>query len=140
MSAFNRFNCFSRDLGRKVHNLHADTLKIMLSNVAPVAGNQVKADITEIAAGNGYIAGGVQVPNNSYDILAGAQSALAGDDAVLTAAGGSIGPYRYAVLYNDSALNDELIGWWDHGSNQTLADGEAVTLNLDQVNKIIKVG
>lgn len=140
MSAFNRFNCFSRDLGRKVHNLHADTLKIMLSNVAPVAGNQVKADITEIATGNGYAAGGVQVPNNSYDILAGAQSALNGDDAVLTAAGGSIGPYRYAVLYNDSALNDELIGWWDHGSSQTLADGEAVTLNLDQVNKIIKVG
>lgn len=140
MSAFNRFNCFSRDLGRKVHNLHADTLKIMLSNVAPIAGNQVKIDITEIAAGNGYIAGGVQVPNNSYDILAGGQSALNGDDAVLTAAGGPIGPYRYAVLYNDSALNDELIGWWDHGSNQTLADGEAVTLNLDQVNKILKVG
>lgn len=140
MASFNRFNCFSKDLGRKVHNLHTDVLKIMLSNTLPVAANLTKADIVEIAAGFGYVAGGVQVPNNAYDILAGAQSALSGDDAILTAVAGAIGPYRYAVLYNDTALNDELIGWWDHGSNQSLADGEAVTLNLDQINKILKIG
>ena len=58
MPAFNKFNSFVEARGRGVHNLHADTLKVMLTNVAPVAANAVKADITEIAAGAGYSAGG----------------------------------------------------------------------------------
>lgn len=58
MATFNKFNAFVQDLTRKVHNLNSDTLKILLTNVAPVATNAVKADLTEIAAGNGYTAGG----------------------------------------------------------------------------------
>lgn len=58
MAAFNKFNAFVEAVAEKVHNLGADTLKVMLTNVAPVATNSVKADLTEIAAGNGYTAGG----------------------------------------------------------------------------------
>lgn len=136
MPAFNKFQVFVQDLGRKVHNLHSDTLKIMLSNVAPVATNTVKANITEIAAGNGYTAGGHQVGNNTFTHTAGVAK-LTGDDVVITASGGTIGPFRYPVLYNDSALNDELIGWWDHGTTVTLNAGEAVTIDLDQTNGIL---
>jgi hypothetical protein len=53
MAAFNKSNAFVEDVCEKIHNLGADSLKIMLTNVAPVAGNSVKADLTEIAAGNG---------------------------------------------------------------------------------------
>lgn len=137
MAAFNKFNSFVEARGRKVHNLHTDTLKVMLTNAAPVAGNTVKADIVEIAAGNGYTAGGTALTGQSYSQTGGVAK-LSASDPVITASGGSIGPYRYVVLYNDTAANDELIGWWDYGSNDTLLDGESLTVDLDAVNGIIQ--
>lgn len=136
MAAFNKFQPFVEAKGRKVHNLHTDTLKILLTNVAPAAANGVKADLTEIAAGNGYAAGGPAVPNTSY-VQTGGLAKLVGDDVVITAAGGSIGPFRYAVLYNDTALNDELIGWWDYGQSITLNTGEAITIDFNQASGLI---
>jgi hypothetical protein len=127
MAAMTKFNCFAQDIGRKVHNLNADVLKFMLSNVLPVVGNTVKANITEIAAGNGYTAGGHALPTNTYVQAAGVAK-LDGGSCIITAAGGSIGPARYAVLYNDTAANDELIGWYDYGSSFTLLDGESLTI------------
>ena len=61
MAAFNKFNQFVADTQNGVHNISSDTLKFMLTNVAPVATNSVKADLTEISAGNGYTAGGTAV-------------------------------------------------------------------------------
>lgn len=138
MAAFNKFNSFVEAVGRKVHNLNSDVLKIMLTNVAPIAANSVKADLTEIAAGNGYAAGGTQVPNTTYS-QAGGVATLFGDDVTITAAGGSIGPYRYAVLYNDTATNDELIGWWDYGAAQTLANGEAQKIDYNASRQILQI-
>lgn len=136
MSAFNKFNSFAQAVGRKVHNLHTDVLKVMLSNVAPVATNTQKSDLTEISAGNGYVAGGQQVANQDFSQTSGI-AVLEGDDMTFTASGGPIGPFRYAILYNDSALNKELIGWWDYGTPLTLADGEAVGVDFDQVAGIL---
>ena len=59
MATFVKFESFVEALAEKVHNLGADTLKVMLTNTAPNAStNTVKVDITEISAGNGYTAGG----------------------------------------------------------------------------------
>lgn len=140
MAAFNKFNIFVEDVGRKVHNLNADTLKVMLTNTAPVAGNAVKADITEIAAGNGYTAGGAQAASNAYSQTSGTGK-LTATDIVFTAAGGSIGPLRYAVLYNDTPTSpaDPLIGWWDYGSSITLANGETLTVDFDGTNGILQL-
>jgi hypothetical protein len=131
MVAFNKFNVFVEDVGRKVHNLHTDTLKIMLANVAPVATNAVKADLTEIGAGNGYSAGGATPANRSYAQTSGVGK-LAMDDVSFTASGGTIGPFRYIVLYNDTPTSpaDPLIGWWDRGASLTLQDGEVYTPDL----------
>ena len=136
MAAGNKFNSFVEARGRKVHNLHTDVLKIFLTNAVPVAANSIKADIAEITAGNGYSAGGHQVPNTSYSQVGGVAK-LAGDDVTIIAAGGTIGPFQAAVLYNDTALNDELIGWWAYGASQTLQVGESLTIDLDQVNGIL---
>jgi hypothetical protein len=140
MAAFNKFNQFVEDLGRKVHNLNADALKILLTNAAPTAANAVKADLTEITAANGYTAGGAAVASPAYAQAAGTGK-LTGNDVVFTASGGSIGPFRYAVLYNDtpSSPADPLIGWWDYGSSITLATGETFTVDLDQTNGILTV-
>ena len=138
MASYNKFRSFVEALAEKSHNLGSDTLKIMLTNVAPVNTNTVKADLTDIAAGSGYTAGGTAIT-----ITASAQTAgvykLTGNDVVFTASGGSIGPFRYATMYNDTATNDELIGWWDYGSSITLASGETFTVDLDQTNGILTI-
>lgn len=134
--AFNKFNSFVEALAEKVHNLGSDTLKILLTNSAPVATNTVKADITEISAGNGYTAGGTAATINSSAQSSGTYKLVLGD-VVITASGGSIGPFRYAVLYNDTAANDELIGWWDYGSSISLSSGETLTWDSDQSGGIL---
>src|SRR5882724_5313472 len=140
MSAFQKFQQFVEDVGKKVHNLDTDTLRILLTNVAPVATNAVKADLTEIGAGNGYAAGGAQVQNQDYEQVAGIAK-LVGDDLVITASGGTIGPFRYAVLYNDTPTSpaDPLIGFWGYGSSITLADGETFTVDFDGTNGVLQL-
>lgn len=140
MASFNKFNAFVENVAEKVHDLGADTLKIMLTNVAPVATNAVKADLTDISAGNGYPAGG-----NTVTITASSQTSgtykLVGNDVVFTAAGGTIGPFRYAVFYNDtpSSPAKPLIGWWDYGSAVTLNNGDTFTVDLDQAAGILTI-
>lgn len=130
MAAFNKFNSFVEAVTEKVHNLGSDTLKVMLTNSAPVATNTVKANLTDISAGSGYTAGGTAASISSSAQTSGTYKLVLAD-VVFTASGGSIGPFRYAVLYNDTATNDELIGWWDYGSAVTLLDGESFTVDAD---------
>lgn len=136
MAAFNKFQSFVEALAEKVHNLGADSLKVMLTNTAPVATNSVKANLTEISSGNGYTAGGTAATISSSAQSSGTYKLVLAD-VVFTAAGGSIGPFRYAVLYNDTATNDELIGWWDYGSAATLASGENFTVDFDATNGVL---
>ena len=133
MATFNKYQNFVEDLGNKVHDLVGtqDTLKVLLSNTAPnAATHAVKADAAEISAGNGYAAGGVDIDNDGTE--SGGTLTVTAVDKVITATGGSIGPFRYAILYNDTPTSpaDPLIGWWDYGSAITLADGETFTLDF----------
>ena len=129
MASFVKFYSFVEAVAEKVHNLGADTLKIMLTNSAPSQSNTVKANLTDISAGNGYTAGGTAVTITGSSQTTGTYT-LAGNDVVFTASGGSIGPFRYAVLYNDTATNDELIGYWDYASSLTLSSGETFTVDF----------
>lgn len=140
MAAFSKFQQFVEDLGKGVHNLDTGTLKIMLVNTAPTATNAVKADLTEISAGNGYTAGGTQAANNDYEQTTGTAKLVA-DDVVFTASGGTIGPFRYAVIYNDtpSSPADPLIGYWDYGSSITLQVGETFTVDLDASSGVLQL-
>jgi len=130
MATFTKFNSFVEALAEKVHNLGSDTLKVMLTNTAPVAANTQKSDLTEIGAGNGYSAGGTTAGLTSSSQTSGTYKLVLAD-VVFTASGGTIGPFRYAVLYNDTATNDELIGFWDYGSSITLQNGETFTWDAD---------
>jgi hypothetical protein len=137
MASFNKFNSFVEALAEKKHDLGADTLKVLLTNTAPVATNSVKADLTEISAGNGYTAGGNTASVTSSAQTSGTYKLVLGDPATWTASGGSIGPFQYAVLYNDTASNKELIGWWDYGSSITLAAGESFAVDFDPTTGVL---
>jgi hypothetical protein len=133
MSAFNKFQSFVTELGKGTHKLHAagDTLKVYLTNAAPnAATHTVKADIAEISTGNGYSAGGPDIQNDYTG--SGGTGTCTGVDATITASGGTVGPFRYAVLYNDTPTSpaDPLIGWWDYGAAITLADGESILIDV----------
>lgn len=131
MAAAVKYETFSEHLSEKVHDLNADTLRIILSNTAPnVATHTVKADATEIAGGNGYTAGGHDTQNATS--RAGGVTSVTGVDTVITASGGTIGPFRYAILLNDTpaAPADPLIQYWDYGSAITLQDGETFTVDF----------
>lgn len=132
MAVYNKFNDFVSQCAKGTHQIFTGTaqvFKVMLTNTAPVATNAVKTDITEIAAGNGYVAGGnatTVTASNTAGTLT-----VQGTQVIVTAAGGTVGPFRYAVLYNDTAASKNLIAWWDYGSSITLNDTEPLTLKFN---------
>lgn len=140
MASYNKINSFVEDAAEKVHNLGSDTLKVMLTNSAPVATNTVKANLTDISAGNGYSAGGTAATTSASAQSSGTYK-LTLADVVFTASGGSIGPFRYPTLYNDTPTSpaDPLIAWWDYGSSITLADTETFTTDFDASNGVLTI-
>ena len=132
MATFNKFNDFAEQLGLKQHDLNADPLFVFLTNEAPLATDATRADIADLSTGNGYTAGGADTLNTASENPAGTM-AVVGTDIVWTASGGTIGPFRYAVLYNQVGgllSTNKLIGWWDYGSAVTLQIGETFTLDF----------
>lgn len=134
-SAFNKFNSFTEAVAEKVHNLGADTLEVALTNTAPVAGNSVLANITQIT----YTFLNARTVTVSGSAQTGGVYKLSITDKTLTSTGGSTGPFRYVVLFNQTATNDELIGWYDYGSSITLGDGESLLLNFDDANGVLTI-
>lgn len=131
MAAYNKFNAFVEAVAEKVHNLQSDVLKVYLSNEAPLAADAVKADIAEVAAGNGYVSGGNTATQVSSSQTNGLYKLVLADPATWTAAGGPIGPFRYAVLYNSTTVAGNLIGYWDYGASIILGDGDTFTVDFD---------
>lgn len=131
MAAFNKFNDFVEQVGKGVHLLHAagHTLKMYLSNEQPLAADTVKADIAEIATGNGYT-GPIDIENDWSET--GGTASCTVVDKTVTAAGGTVGPFRYVVIYNEDPTSpaDPLVGWYDYGTPITLNDGESFTTDF----------
>jgi len=127
MATVQIFNSFKEAVAEGVHDLSADTLKFMLTNTAPSLSDTVFTDLTEIAAGNGYAAGGATATVSSSSQTGGTYSLIL-DALVFTASGGSFADFRYIVLYNDTATSDELIGFIDYGASYTLTDGTTFTI------------
>jgi hypothetical protein len=140
VATYNKFNAFVEALAEKVHNLGSDTLKVYLSNATPDAANDaVKADLAEISAGNGYTAGGNTATQTSSSQTAGVYKLVLADPATWTATGGSIGPFRYAVLYNDTSASDNLIAWWDYGTSITLGAGDTFSVDFDPSTGVLTI-
>lgn len=130
MADFNKFQDFVEQVAKGVHQLHAagHTIKVYLSNELPLATDTVKADIAEITAQNGYPAGGTDIQNDVSE--SAGTLILTGVDVVFTASGGSFGPFRYVVLYNDTDANKRVVAWWDYGSEVTVNNTENFTVDF----------
>jgi hypothetical protein len=137
MASFNKFNSFVEALAEKVHNLGSDQLRVALCAAAnaPVSANTNLAALTQISYTN---CSSRNVTTTSSE-QAGGTYKLVCADLTLTAGGGAVGPFRYIVLYNDTAAADELIGFYDYGSDLTLADGESLTIDFDGANGVLTI-
>jgi len=140
MATFNKFNSFVEHLAEKVHDLQNDTLKVALTNSAPVATNTVLADITQISGTNGYTTGGTATTVSSSAQTSGTYK-LVITDVTFTASGGSIGTFQYVVLYNDTPTSpaDPLIGWWDYGTTVSITNGNSFTVDFDGTNGVLTI-
>lgn len=129
MATFNWFDSFFEALNEGVHDMGSDQLVIALcaSANAPTAADEDLSDLTEIAYTN--------ASSRSLTVVSSSQTSgvyrLVLQDLVLSASGGAIATWRYAVIYNDTATNDELVGWLDYGGDVDIGDGGDFTFDFD---------
>jgi hypothetical protein len=134
MASYNKFNSFVEAVAEKKHDLGSDQLVVALTNVVPNATDTQLSDITEVAYTN----------LSSRDITTTSSSQSSGtyklilQDLTLTASG-SVGPFRYVVIYNDTATNDELICYADYGSSISLSNGETFTVDFDSTDGLFSL-
>jgi hypothetical protein len=137
MATFNKFNSFVEAIAEKVHNLGSDQIVVALTAAAnaPVATNTQLSNLTQISYTN--------LSSRNVTTTASAQTSgtykLTLADLTLTASGGSVAAFRYVVLYNDTATNDELIGFYDYGSDLTLANGESLLIDFDGAAGVLTI-
>jgi hypothetical protein len=137
VATYNKFQDFSEQLIRGVHDWDAHTFKIALTNTLPVNTQASLDTVTNHpapAAANGYTAGGTATTITISETTG--TTTVSGTQVVFTASGGNLGPFRYAILYNDTATSpaDALIAWWDYTSSITLADTETFTVKFSNTS------
>jgi hypothetical protein len=127
MATFTKFQPFVEAMAEGVHNLGSNQLVVALTNTAPNATDATLSQITEISYTN--------CSSRNITTTSSAQTSgtykLVLADLVLTASGGSVGPFRYAVVYNDTSASDNLIAFYDYGSSITVASGETFTIDFN---------
>lgn len=134
--SFNKVNSFVEAVAEKVHNLGSDSLKVALcaSANAPNATKTKLSDLTEISYTN--------LSSRAITTSTSAQTSgtykLVINDLTLTASG-AVAAFRYVILYNDTATNKELIGYYDYGSDVTLASGDTLLLDFDGTSGVLQI-
>lgn len=137
MAAYVKFNDFVEQLIKGNHDFDAHTFKIALTNVLPTV-DQVSLDPVTAhaapAAANGYPAGGTDTTVTLSEVAG--VSTLQGTQVTFIGGAGGLGPFRYAILYNDSMISpvDGLIAFWDYGSSVTLNETETFTVKFNNTS------
>lgn len=135
MATFTKFQPFVENLAEKVFNLGSDQLVVALTNSAPTNTWGTLSQVTEIS----YTNCSSRNVTTSASAQSGGTYKLTLTDLVLTASGGTVGPFRYVILYDDTAASDQLIAYWDYGSSITLASGETFTIDFDSSNGVLQL-
>lgn len=133
MATFNKINAFVSDIGSKIHNFSSDQLTVALTNTAPGA-ESILANLTQISYTN---LSSRNITTTLWSQTSGT-ARLVVADLTLTASG-AVSPFRYIYIYNDTASNKNLIGYYDYGSTITLANGDTFTIDFDQVNGVFTI-
>lgn len=126
MASLNLFYSFVEKLAEGVFDFENDQIVVALTNTEPDLTGQEIANITEISYTNLTTR---NLTTSSSSQTSGTYSFVV-NDHILSGNGGSVGPFQYIVLYDDTATNDPMIGYYDYGSAATLNAGETLTLDF----------
>lgn len=113
---------------------------LVTSAATPTVDSNTLSEFTEIAAGNGYTAGGYQLTPGAtdFDVLTEEDTSDYGEiqlkDIVWTASGGPIpasgNGARWALLTDDNVTQGSrlVLAWWDLVSDRSVSSGQPLTL------------
>lgn len=127
MAAYNKFQSWVEVMNEGA-NVGTDSFVVALTNSAPSATNTVLTDITQIS----YTNCSSRTLTTASSTQSGGTFTLDFNDLTLTASGGTVGPFRYVVIYDDTVTSpaDPLVAWFDYGSSITLASTETLALTF----------
>lgn len=115
-------------------------IRLITAAVVPTVDTNTASELTQIAAGNGYTAGGISLTPGAtdFDVFTeddtNDRALIQVKDMVWTASGGSIPASgdgaSYAVATDDNATDGsrEILAFWDLTSARTVSDGQTLTL------------
>lgn len=110
-------------------DISADTFKAILVDTdytLDVNNHTVLSEVTanQLDTGNGYTQDDKVLPSGTFAIDTGTNRAvLAFTDISWIADGGSIGPTKGMIIYDDTVTDDPLIAYIDFGTTYTVVDG-----------------
>lgn len=140
MASFIKFNSVAASQWNGKFNLASDTIKAMLTNVAPVATNAVYADVSagELPTANGYTIGGATLTTTSSTQTAGLYKLILSAANPTWTSTGAMAAFRYVIVYDFTAAAKDLLGAWDLGSSISMQNTDTFSLVLDAVNGVIQ--
>lgn len=140
MATFVMFHEAMYNIGNGAVDMDSHTFKAVLTNSAPSqAADDELADITQIAASNGYTTGGVTLSGVTW-AETGAGTGIwqwSCDDFSWTASGGTMPDFRYVVIYSDTSTGDKLLAYVDYGGTVQITNGNSFTVDI-QSNGVVR--
>lgn len=144
MATFTEINDFLENLAEAML-CDTDAFEIALSNTAPASetsnptadGNGVLANVTQVS----YTFCSSRVITTTSSSQTGGTYKLVLQDITLSASGGSVGPFRYVYVFDQTptAPADPLVCLYDYGSSITLNDGEDLAIDFDDANGLFQI-
>jgi hypothetical protein len=127
------FDAAKAKIGDGTFDMNSHTFKVQLhtNSYTPNRATQaVRADLTnELSTANGYTAGGLALSSLTFN-QSGGTAAFDAADPAWTASGGNIGPFRIAVIYDDTAASDDLVCY-------CILDSADITITDTQTGTIV---
>ncbi|MDF1577670.1 MAG: hypothetical protein P1P81_04400 [Desulfobulbales bacterium] len=127
-------NHYKFQVKKKLVDESTDVFKVILMNTTFAFNKDTHAtlaDVTadQLATGAGYTQNNKTLVNQVLvedDVNDRAQFYC--DSVTFTAAGGSIGPTGAVIIYDDTTVDDTVVGCYDFGVDYTIADGSSLQL------------
>lgn len=134
------YDAFFDDIAEGVHAFGTDQLVVALlpaANAPNASTHTVYGDYSGLEAS--------YTNCSTRNITLGSSTQTSGtyklilNDLTLSASGGTVGPFKYIVIYNDGAATDELVCYLNYGSDYTIADGDSFKIDFDGTNGLFTI-
>lgn len=137
MATYNKYLPFA-DILTKGGNVSSDQFAVFLTNTAPT---NTDTALASVAGQPSYTNCSSRAITTTSSTTTSGTMKLILADLTLTASGGTVGPFRYIGIYDDTIASpaDPPVAWYDYGSSITLADTETFLINFDGTNGFFTV-